>query len=64
MGPFLKPVQVTLDGIPSFYCINCTAWCHLKLAEGVADPTLPVIDKDGEEHWSQDRPRLTDTTCD
>jgi len=35
-GPFLKLVQVPLDGIPSFWCVNCTT--HLgvvcKLAEG------------------------------
>ena len=39
MGPLLKPVQVPLDGFPSFQYINCTtqlgAIC--KLAEGALD---------------------------
>lgn len=35
-GPLLKFVQVALDGIPSFYCVNCTAQLCIicKLAEG------------------------------
>jgi len=24
MGPLLQPVQVPLDGFPSFQCIDCT----------------------------------------
>ena len=65
MGPLLKPVQVPLDGFPSFQYINCTtqlgAIC--KLAEGALDAIVYVIDKDVEEHQSQDRP-LRDTACD
>ena len=34
-----------------------------KLAEGALSAIFYVIDKDVEEHWSQDQP-LGDTTCD
>jgi len=45
MGPLFKPVQIPLNGISSFYCVNCTT--HLgvisKLAEGTLDPTMLLI---------------------
>ena len=58
MGPLLQPVQVSLDGFPSFQCINCTTQLGVirKLAEGALDAIIYVIDKDVEEHQSQDRP--------
>ena len=36
MGPLLQPVQVPLDGFPSFQRINCTAQLGVirKFAEG------------------------------
>ncbi|KAJ7403321.1 hypothetical protein BTVI_78228 [Pitangus sulphuratus] len=55
MDPLLKFVQVLLNGIPSFYCVNNTA--HLpvifKFAENVLNPTVCVIDKDIKEYKSQ-----------
>ena len=55
--------MVSLDGIPSFYCINCTALLgdSSKLAEGALDPIICAINKDVKEYQSQDRP-LGDTT--
>ena len=48
MGPLLRPVQVPLDGFPSFQCIDCTAQlgAFRKLAEGALDAIVYVIDKD------------------
>ena len=65
MGPLLQPVQVPLDGFPSFQCIDCTAQlCVIcKVAEGALNATVYVIDEDVEEHWSQNRP-LRGTACD
>ena len=58
MGTLFRPVEVPLDGFPSFCRINCTpqlgALC--KLAKGMLNPTVCVIDKDIEERWSEDRP--------
>ena len=42
MRPILKHVQVTLDGIPSFYYINCTT--QLVVVCKLAEETLSVID--------------------
>jgi len=65
MGPLLQPVQVPLDGFPSFQRIDCTAHLSVihKLAEGALDAIVCVTDEDVEEHWPQDRPRW-DTACD
>ena len=51
MGPLLKPVQVPLDGFPSFQCIDCTAQFGVvhKLAEGALDAIVCVIDEGVEE---------------
>ena len=56
MGPLLQPVQVPLDGLPSFQRIDCTAQLGVicKLAEGALDAIICVIDQDAEEHRSQD----------
>ena len=63
MVPPLKPVQVTLDDIPSLQHVgpHHTAWCVGKLAEGALDPTVHVANKDVKQHWSQYRP-LRNTT--
>ena len=55
MGPLLQTVQVPLDGFPSFQCIDCTTQLGVicKLAEGALDAIVCVIDKDVEEHQSQ-----------
>jgi len=38
-GPFLELVQVSLDGILSFWCVSCTTQLGVicKLAEGALD---------------------------
>lgn len=57
MGTLLKIVQVLLDGVSFFRCINnSTQFCLIcKLAEGELDLTVCVIETDIEEHWSQHR---------
>lgn len=47
-GPTLKIVQAPLDGVPSFYFVNCTTLDGLsgKLAKGVFGPTVYFIDKE------------------
>jgi len=44
-GPLLKLVQVPLDGIPSFWCVNCTTQLAVicKLAEGALDLTKSLM---------------------
>ena len=63
MGQLLQPVQVPLNGISSFYCINHTTQLGVicKLAKGVLNPIVYVVDKDIKQYQSQDRP-LRDTT--
>lgn len=64
MSPFFKPVQISLDSIPSFYRNNCaTQVGAFKLAEDTLDPTLRAADKDGAEHRLQNKP-LENVTCD
>ncbi|KAK4831361.1 hypothetical protein QYF61_017492 [Mycteria americana] len=48
MGPLLKPVKVSLDGIPSLRHANCTTQLGVicKLAEGALNPAIYVIDED------------------
>ncbi|KAK4825368.1 hypothetical protein QYF61_027121 [Mycteria americana] len=47
MGPLLQLVQVSLDGISSLRCVNCTTQLGVicKLAEGALNPTVYVIDE-------------------
>ena len=54
MGPLLQPVQIPLDGFPSFQCIDCTAQLGVvcKLAEGALDAIICVTDDDVEEYQS------------
>jgi len=55
--PF-KFIKVPLDDIPSFHCINCNTQLGVisKLAKGVLNPIIYIIDKDVKEYWYQDRP--------
>jgi len=55
MGPPLKPVKVSQDGIPSLQHVNRTTQLGVtsKLAEGALNPTLHVADKDGKQYQSQ-----------
>lgn len=55
MDPLLKPVEVSLDGIPSLRHVNHTTQLVVasKFAEGKFDPTVHFADKDVEQHWSQ-----------
>ena len=45
MGPLLKLVQVHLDGILSFRCVNCTTQLGVicKLAEGALNTTMSLM---------------------
>ena len=62
MGLFLKPVKISLDGIPYLKCINCTTQHGVicKLAEGCTQSHY-VVDEDIKKYWSQYGP-LRDTT--
>ncbi|KAK4806259.1 LOW QUALITY PROTEIN: hypothetical protein QYF61_013403 [Mycteria americana] len=64
-GPLLQLVQVPLDDIPSFWCVNCTTQLGVicKLAEGALNPTVYVVDEDIGQHWSQYRPLRDPTLC-
>jgi len=46
MGSLLQPVQVPLDGIPSFQYIDCTAQLGVihKLAGGVLNKERAVVE--------------------
>lgn len=50
-----------LEDIPSFYTVNCTTQLSVfhRVVEGTLNPIIYAIDKDIEEHWSQDRPWVT-----
>ncbi|KAJ7399076.1 hypothetical protein BTVI_118605 [Pitangus sulphuratus] len=50
IGPPLKPVKVSLDGIPSLEYVNCTTQLGVisKLAEGEQNPTVHVNYKDAK----------------
>ncbi|KAK4824907.1 LOW QUALITY PROTEIN: hypothetical protein QYF61_021422 [Mycteria americana] len=62
-GPLLQLVQVPLDDIMSFWCVNCTTQLGVicKLAESALNLAVYVIDENIEQHWSQYGP-LRDTT--
>ena len=44
LGPLLQPVQVSLDVIPSFMCVDQTTQLGIicKLDEGALNPTINV----------------------
>ena len=48
MSPFLKLVQVPLNGIQSLRCVNCTTQLGVicKFDEGTLNPTVYVVDED------------------
>lgn len=51
MGPLSSSVHVSLDGILSFYCVNCITQLGIcKLAEGAPDLVVYVIDKNIKDH--------------
>jgi len=60
-GPLLKLVQVPLDGIPSFWCVNCTTQLGVicKLAEGAFNPAKSLM----KILNSTSPSTLRDTTC-
>jgi len=63
-GPLLELVQVPLDGILSFWCVNCTTQFGVvcKLAEGALDLAVYLTDENTKQHRSQYGP-LRDTIC-
>jgi len=44
-GPLIEHVQVPLDGIPSFWHVNCNTWLGVicKLAEGALNLTKSLM---------------------
>ena len=56
-------IKVPLGAIPSFCCISCTTQLGVicKLPEEALNPIIYVMDRDVEEHQSQDGP-LGNTT--
>ena len=58
MCPLSKHAQILLDGVPPFCCVTCTTQLGVnsKYPEGTLSPAVYVIDKDVEEHQSEDRP--------
>ena len=62
LGPLLKPVQVSQNGIPCLRYVNRITQLSVihKLAEGALDPTVNVIDEDVKNHWTSYKP-LWDT---
>jgi len=51
-----KPFQVLLDSTPPFYCEKCTTQLGVisKLAKGMLDHAVYIVDKNVEEHQSQE----------
>ena len=54
VDPLLKPVQVPVDGIPSFCSTSRTTQLGVisKFARDPFDLTIYVMDKDVQKHWS------------
>ena len=66
IGSLFKTVQVPLDGIPSFFLINCTTQFGVifRLDKSAPNPTVYVFDKDIKQedrdtayHWPPARHR-------
>lgn len=53
VGSLFKPGQAPLDGIPSFYPVNCTS--QLGVISELADPPVCVINKDIDVGVTRDR---------
>ncbi|KAK4826516.1 hypothetical protein QYF61_010013 [Mycteria americana] len=55
LGPSIQPVQVPLQSLPPLKQINTPAQLGVvcKLAEGVLNPLVQIIDKDIKQNWSQ-----------
>ncbi|PKU45118.1 hypothetical protein llap_4569 [Limosa lapponica baueri] len=64
ISPFLRPVKVSLGGIPSLYCNTCTTQLGVIpiIAERALNHTFYVIDEDIKQYWSLHEP-LRDTPC-
>lgn len=62
--PVLKPVSVTLGGIPPPTCVNWTIQFSVihRLSSDALNPTLGVIREDTEQKWYQCGPQRS-TTC-
>ena len=55
LGPLLKLVLISLDGIPSPGCVDCTPQLSVifKLVEDMVDATVHLIDEDTKKYQSQ-----------
>lgn len=53
MYPLSELVQVRLDGVPSFCCVNCTTQLGIisKFPEGVLSPIINVTDEDVKREY-------------
>ncbi|KAK4814174.1 hypothetical protein QYF61_010006 [Mycteria americana] len=65
LGPWIQPVQVPLQSLPTLKQINTPAQLGVacKLTEGALDPLVQIIDKDIKQNWPQHR-ALGNTACD
>ncbi|KAK4819006.1 hypothetical protein QYF61_022837 [Mycteria americana] len=55
LGPWIQPVQVPLQSLPTLKQINTPAQLGVvcKLTEGALDPLVQIIDKDIKWNWPQ-----------
>ncbi|KAK4821791.1 hypothetical protein QYF61_003166 [Mycteria americana] len=55
LGPWIQPVQVPLQTLPTLEQINTPAQLGVvcKLTEGALDPFVQIIDKDVKQNWPQ-----------
>lgn len=62
VDPLIKPVQILLNSIPSFYCVSSTTQLGVicRLTEDAFSSTMSLL-KDIKWHWSHSRP-LRDIT--
>ncbi|KAK4815185.1 LOW QUALITY PROTEIN: hypothetical protein QYF61_021045 [Mycteria americana] len=64
LGPWIQPVQVPLQSLPTLQQINTLTQLGVcKLTESTLDPFVQIIDKDVKQNWPQHR-ALGDTACD
>ncbi|KAK4818705.1 hypothetical protein QYF61_017926, partial [Mycteria americana] len=65
LGPWIQPVQVPLQSLPTLKQINTPAQLGVicKLTEGALNPFIQIIDKDIKQNWPQHR-ALGNTACD
>ena len=55
LSQLLKTVKVSLNGIPSLWCVDFTTQLGVihKFAEGALNPTVDVTDENIKEYQSQ-----------